>query len=181
MEPGFDVLVIDDDRDVVNAARLALAGEASRIENLLSLETLESRLDSASFDVVLLDMNFGAGISDGRGGIEGLTRIQSADPTLAVVLMTAYAGVTLAVESLKRGAVDFVMKPWRNDHLIETLRAAIEVTHQRRQSESLRLDTIEKQTIERALQRHQGNISLAAAALGLSRAALYRRKARYDL
>jgi two-component system response regulator RegA len=74
-----------------------------------------------------------------------------------------------------------VMKPWRNDRLIEAVEAAAETTRRRRVEESLTLDKIERQTIERVLLRHQGNISMAAEALGLSRAALYRRKARYGL
>jgi two-component system, response regulator RegA len=179
MSPGFNVLVVDDDRDILHAARLALSSIAT-VHTSQSLDAMGLKMEQDSFDAVLLDMNF-AEHRDGREGLDGLARVQHLDASLSVVLMTAYAGVTLAVESLKRGAVDFVMKPWRNDRLAEAIHSAAALTQRRRHDEALPLDAVERLTIERALQRHQGNISLAAAALGLSRAALYRRKARYDL
>jgi DNA-binding NtrC family response regulator len=95
--------------------------------------------------------------------------------------MTAYGGVSLAVEALKRGAVDFVLKPWRNDRLVEIVLSAVKKTGERREAENVDLETLEKSAIERALHRHDGNISLAAAALGLSRAALYRRLSKHGL
>jgi DNA-binding NtrC family response regulator len=179
-QPGA-VLVVDDDPDVLQAARFALAGIATRVETLSSPQSLDEILSSQSLDAVLLDMNFTLQRNTGAEGLDTLLRIQRADPTLAVVMMTAYAGVALAVESLKKGAVDFVMKPWRNDSLKACVSAAWEITGARRAAEGLQLDVVERLTIERALQRHQGNISSAATSLGLSRAALYRRKAKYDL
>jgi DNA-binding NtrC family response regulator len=181
MNAALELLVIEDDPDVVQAVRLALAANSALVQSSTSLDDMETCLNEKSFDAVLLDMNFSNGLRDGREGLDALQRIQAADSTVAVVLMTAYAGVSLAVESLKRGAADFVMKPWRNDRLIEAVEAAAETTRRRRVAESLTLDKIERQTIERVLLRHQGNISMAAEALGLSRAALYRRKARYGL
>jgi two-component system, response regulator RegA len=181
MDTGLAVLVVEDDPDVVQAVRLALFAKGARLHSLDSMQDVEACLESTSLDAVLLDMNLAIGLRDGSDGLEGLRRIQASDPTLAVVLMTAYAGVSLAVESLKRGAADFVMKPWRNDRLVEAVSAAAEITYRRRADENRTLDNIEQQAIERALSRHQGNISVAADALGLSRAALYRRKARYGL
>jgi len=181
MDAALELLVIEDDPDVVQAVRLALATRSARIQSSRSLDDMETCLEQNSFDTVLLDMNFANGLRDGREGLDGLQRILAADAALAVVLMTAYAGVSLAVESLKRGAADFVMKPWRNDRLIEAVEAAAQTTRRRRAAEDLTLDKVERQAIERALLRHQGNISTAADALGLSRAALYRRKARYGL
>jgi two-component system response regulator RegA len=181
MDIGLAVLVVEDDPDVVQAVRLALSAKSARVHSLNSMQDVETCLDSISFDSVLLDMNLAVGLRDGSDGLEGLRRIQAADSTLAVVLMTAYAGVSLAVESLKRGAADFVMKPWRNDRLVEAVSASAKITGRRRADENRTLDNIEQQAIERALARHHGNISAAAGALGLSRAALYRRKARYGL
>jgi DNA-binding NtrC family response regulator len=89
--------------------------------------------------------------------------------------------VTLAVESLKQGAVDFVLKPWHNEKLVAAVTAAVAITRNRRSAETLQLDALERNAIERALARHEGNISSAAAALGLSRAALYRRMAKHGL
>jgi DNA-binding NtrC family response regulator len=89
--------------------------------------------------------------------------------------------VTLAVDALKKGAVDFVLKPWRNDALIAAVQTAMGIARTRREAETIRLDTLERSAVERALARHQGNISSAASALGISRAALYRRIAKHGL
>jgi two-component system response regulator RegA len=175
------VLIIEDDADVQRAARLALAGRCRLIDALNAPGELEGRLEAVSFDVVLLDMNFVAGERSGIAGLDALARLQELDASLAVVLMTAYGGVSLAVEALKRGATDFVLKPWHNDKLIATVTAAAQSTRRRRAAETLNLDTLERSTIERALLQHGGNISLAAAALGLSRPALYRRMSKHGL
>jgi two-component system response regulator RegA len=175
------VLIIEDDTDVQRAARIALAGHCRVIDALNAPSGLEGRLEAVSFDVVLLDMNFVAGERSGSAGLDALSRLQDLDASLAVVLMTAYGGVSLAVEALKRGATDFVLKPWHNDKLIATVVAAAQATRRRRAAETLNLDTLERSTIERALLQHGGNISLAAAALGLSRPALYRRMSKHGL
>jgi two-component system, response regulator RegA len=175
------ILIIEDDADVQRAARIALAGSCKLIEVLDGPEALASRLEAVSFDVVLLDMNFVAGERSGSAGLDALARLQELDASLAVVLMTAYGGVSLAVEALKRGATDFVLKPWRNDKLIAVVLAAAATTRRRRIAETLNLETLERGAIERALLQHGGNISLAAAALGLSRPALYRRMSKHGL
>jgi DNA-binding NtrC family response regulator len=181
MKQASAVLVIDDDPDVLLAARLALTGDVERVDTEPSVEGLDRRLADASYDVALVDMNFVAGCRDGQQGLDALGRILQIDPTLSVVLMTAYGGVTLAVEALKRGATDFVLKPWRNDKLVAAVVAAANLTRGRRNAQTLELDALERQAIERALARHERNITLAAAALGLSRAALYRRMAKHGL
>jgi DNA-binding NtrC family response regulator len=175
------VLIIEDDPDVQRAARIALAGDRTVIETLHSPAGLAEKLDATNFNVVLLDMNFVAGERSGTAGLNALAQLQELDASLAVVLMTAYGGVSLAVEALKCGATDFVLKPWRNDKLIATVAAAAASTRRRRAAETLNLDTLERGAIERALLQHAGNISLAAAALGLSRPALYRRMSKHGL
>jgi DNA-binding NtrC family response regulator len=175
------IVIVEDDADVQRAARIALAGSCRLIDVLDTPEALASRLEAVSFDVVLLDMNFVAGDRSGATGLDALARLQQLDPSLAVVLMTAYGGVSLAVEALKHGATDFVLKPWRNDKLIATVLAAAAATRRRRTAQTLNLDRLERGTIERALLQHGGNISLAAAALGLSRPALYRRMSKHGL
>jgi DNA-binding NtrC family response regulator len=174
------LLIADDDADVRRAARLALAAQADATE-AASLEEMTARLAGGAFDVVLLDMNFVLGEHSGRDGLDGLARIRSTDPTLSVVLMTAFGAVSLAVEALKRGGADFILKPWRNDALVAAVQAAASQTQTQRRGESLELDSIERTTIEKALQRHDGNIAQAAVALGLSRPALYRRMGKYGL
>ncbi len=174
------VLVVEDDPDVRRSARVALSYVA-RVEAIESLELLEDALAGTVFDAVLLDMNFVIGQRSGAAGLDGLARVQAFDPTLAVVLMTAYGGVTLAVDALKRGAADFVLKPWHNEKLVAAVTAAAQLTRTRRKDETLQLDALERSAIERALTRHHGNISSAAAALGISRAALYRRMSKHGL
>jgi len=182
MNTGAGILIIDDDADVQHAARVALTGEFARVDMLAAPdESLEARLLDARYDVVLLDMNFVAGERSGSAGLDTLDRIRSCDSTLAVVLMTAYGGVQLAVAALKRGAADFVLKPWHNEKLISTVAAAATATRARREAEAQTLDQLEKGAIERALARAAGNISVAANSLGLSRPALYRRMSKHGL
>ncbi|WP_293679387.1 response regulator [uncultured Phenylobacterium sp.] len=179
MASNLSYLIVDDDADVLKAAVMALAGPALVVEALAAPEGLEARAPAC--DAVLLDMNFAAGARDGAEGFDGLARLRAADPALSVVLMTTYGGVKLAVEALKQGAVDFVLKPWRNEALAETMRAAAALTAERRAGSQLNLDAIERRAIERALALYEGNVSRAAAVLGLTRPALYRRMERHGL
>lgn len=173
-------LIVDDDPDVLKAAAAALQHDAQRVDVAESPADLAER--AHLYDAVLLDMNFAAGARDGAEGLDSLARLQAADPALSVVLMTTYGGVALAVEALKRGAADFVLKPWRNDALVQAMQAAAELTVQRRASgAALNLDELERRAIERALAVYDGNVSHAAAALGLTRPALYRRMERHGL
>jgi DNA-binding NtrC family response regulator len=181
MDTAAAILVVDDDPDVALAARYALSGLAERIDSAGSLEGLEQTLAAGAYAAVLLDMNFVAGESGGRAGLDGLARIRAADPTLAVVLMTAYGGVQLAVEALKRGAADFVLKPWKNDRLVEALTAAGTLTQSRRAARAATLDDLEREAIRQALADNGGNISKAAAALGVTRPALYRKIEKHGL
>ena len=181
MSPLGPVLVLDDDPDVLKAAGLALARAAERVELASSPEEVLPILAAQQIDAILLDMNFAPGEHSGGAGLDMLEQIQSADPCVSVVLMTVYGGVSLAVEALKRGAGDFVLKPWRNDKLVAAVTAAAQLTHARRKQETLQLDALERSAIERALTRHHGNISSAAIALGISRAALYRRMSKHGL
>lgn len=181
MEKQGRVLIVEDDQDVARAARVALTAHVEEVRAIASVTALDEQLASGTFDAVLLDMNFAVGARSGGEGLAALPRIRSVDPHLSVVLMTAYGGVALAVEALKQGATDFVLKPWRNDKLIEVVTAAMALTQSRRAADTLDLEVIERAAIERALTRHSGNISLAAATLGLSRAALYRRISKHGL
>jgi DNA-binding NtrC family response regulator len=181
MSGSATILIAEDDADVLRAARIALTPHAARVETIRAVDGLDQVLASGPFDVVLLDMNFVSGDRSGGDGMNALARTQAFDPCLAVVLMTAYGGVALAVEALKRGAADFILKPWRNDKLVAAVAAAANITRSRREKETQHLDAVERGAIERALARHEGNISLAASELGLSRPALYRRMAKHGL
>jgi DNA-binding NtrC family response regulator len=174
------LLIVDDDPDVLKAAAATLARSAERVDTQLSPEGVAER--AHLYDAVLLDMNFAAGARDGAEGLDTLGRLHEADPALSVVLMTTYGGVALAVQALKRGAADFVLKPWRNEALADAMRAAAALTVERRASgAALNLDDMERRAIVRALSLYEGNVSHAAAALGLTRPALYRRMERHGL
>jgi len=179
VERAQSYLVVDDDADVLKAAAAALARPGLGVETLASPDGLAAKAPGA--DAVLLDMNFLVGARSGAEGFDALSQLQSADPALSVVLMTTFGGVSLAVEALKRGAVDFVLKPWRNEALAQAMAAAAQLTVERRAGAALNLDHLERRTIARALAIHDGNVSRAAAALGLTRPALYRRMARHGL
>lgn len=182
MNTESTLLIIEDDPDVQRAARIALAGEFTAIDTLNEPSNdLEARLTTSPCEVVLLDMNFIIGERSGNAGLDALTRIRVCDSSISVVLMTAYGGVQLAVAALKRGAADFVLKPWHNEKLVATVAAAAAATRARRAEEALTLDQLERGAIERALAKADGNISNAATALGLSRPALYRRMSKHGL
>jgi DNA-binding NtrC family response regulator len=173
------VLIVDDKPDVHLAIRLALEPHVARIDGTLSPEGVAAMIGATSYDCVLLDMNFAAGERSGRAGLDALAAIRAIDPNVAILFMTAFGAVSLAVESLKRGADDFLLKPWRNDALVAAVRAAAART--RAEREGATLDGIERLAIDRALDRHDGNIARAAASLGVSRPALYRRMAKHGL
>jgi DNA-binding NtrC family response regulator len=117
-------VVVDDDPDIALAARLALRGMFERVETLDSPAELINLMKSESPDAVLLDLNFGRGKTDGREGLDYLSRIIAIDPDAAVVIITAHGGVSIAVEAIKAGASDFVAKPWSNERLEATVRSA---------------------------------------------------------
>ena len=179
MERLNAILVIDDKPEVHQAVALALEPWVERVESAESPEAVPALMASTRFDCALLDMNFAAGERSGREGMTALEMIKAADPALAVILMTAYGAVSLAVESLKRGASDFLLKPWRNEALVAAVREAAVRTEAARAGTSL--DALERSAIASALGRHDGNIAQTAAALGVTRPALYRRIAKHGL
>jgi len=179
MEPMPSLLIVDDDADVLEAAQLALWNHAMRIDAASSLDVAEDYMRQTTYDCVLLDMNFAAGRRSGAEGIDALGRIGTIDPMVSVVMMTAYGAVTLAVASLKAGAHDFLLKPWRNDSLISAVTTA--ATRTRAMRAPTTLDALERSALIETLQRHKGNLTQAARSLGLSRPALYRRVAKHGL
>lgn len=179
MARNLTYLVVDDDPDVLKAAVMALSGPGVEVQSAATPHGIEAKAPNC--DAVLLDMNFAIGARDGAEGFDSLARLRVADPALSVVLMTTFGGVSLAVEALKRGAVDFVLKPWRNEALTQAMRAAAELTAERRAGAPLNLEALERRAIERALALHEGNVSRAAVVLGLTRPALYRRMERHGL
>lgn len=133
MGASFDLAVIvDDDPDIALAARLALRHVFAEIIVLDTPGELIALLGQRSPDVLLLDLNFERGATDGREGLALLARVVEIDPELAVVIITAHGGIGIAVEAIKRGATDFVSKPWSNERLAATVRTAAALRAERR-------------------------------------------------
>lgn len=124
MKKSGNILIVDDNRGVLSALQLLLKPYFDRIEVLSSPAGLNAALHNGAWQVVLLDMNFTAGINNGNEGLYWLSEIKRQKPRLPVVLFTAYADIDLAVRGIKEGAADFIVKPWDNAKLIETLLAA---------------------------------------------------------
>jgi DNA-binding NtrC family response regulator len=118
------LLIADDNKGILNALQVLLNGEFNRIKTISGPNSLLSELHSTDYDVVLLDMNFKAGINTGNEGLFWLREIKKKFPAVEVIMITAYGDVELAVKALKEGAADFVLKPWDNGKLVATLRAA---------------------------------------------------------
>jgi two-component system response regulator HydG len=119
------VLIIDDDTDVLTAVRLLLKHEVKEIVTEKNPDNLRTHLGKQNFDAILLDMNFTASINTGNEGLYWLRKIKELKPDAAVIMITAYGAIDLAIRSLKEGATDFVVKPWHNEKLLATLKEAI--------------------------------------------------------
>ena len=132
------ILIVDDNRNVLGALRIFLESHFEEVFLLSSPTGLLSTLKEKAPDVVLLDMNFSAGINSGNEGLFWLAEVKKIDPELPVVLFTAYADIELAIRALKEGATDFVVKPWDNTKLLATLQAALELRLSRREVKRLR-------------------------------------------
>jgi len=132
------LLIVDDDDDILTAARLLLRRSIGEVITCRRPEEVPDLLQQHDFDAVLLDMNFGPGESSGKQGLEWLGRILQIDPTMVVVMITAHGSVDTVVEAMKRGATDFVAKPWQNEKVVATISAAVELHRSRKETRSLR-------------------------------------------
>ncbi|MFA5649311.1 MAG: sigma-54 dependent transcriptional regulator [Bacteroidales bacterium] len=122
-----NVLIVDDNKNVLVALEMLLTSEFDRVHCISNPNLLLSELQNQRYNLVLLDMNFKAGVNTGNEGIYWLQRIKENQPHISVVLITAYGDVELAVKALKAGATDFVLKPWDNPKLIATVRSALQL------------------------------------------------------
>jgi len=119
------ILVVDDDLDVLTAVRLLLKTEAANVVIEKNPENIRSLLSKQDFDIILLDMNFNSSINTGNEGLFWLKKLKEFGSKAAVIMITAYGDIDLAVRSLKEGARDFVVKPWHNEKLIGTIKEAL--------------------------------------------------------
>ena len=121
------ILVADDQPDVLEALRLLLKAEGYQIETVKSPAAVIKALEARDFSLVLMDLNYARDTTSGQEGLDLLNRIQTIDTSLPVVVMTAWASVDVAVEAMRRGAKDFITKPWENPRLIAIVRNQIEL------------------------------------------------------
>jgi DNA-binding NtrC family response regulator len=132
------ILIVDDNKNVLTALRILLENYFETVTLLSSPKQIYTLLREATPDIVLLDMNFSAGINSGNEGLFWLSEIKKQDADMPVVLFTAYADIDLAVKALKQGATDFVVKPWDNAKLIASLQAAFSLRESRNSVRQLR-------------------------------------------
>ena len=167
------ILVVDDNPSILTAMRYLLDNVFERILTLSQPEEILMKMAQEEIDIVLLDMNFTLGVNNGQEGLFWLRTIRKQHPQTPVVLLTAYADVSLAVRGLKSGAADFITKPWDNDELVRKLKDVLDM-----QNEIVTLDEMEKDHIRRTIDHCHGNLSQAAELLGITRQTLYNKMKR---
>ncbi|MDE6689148.1 MAG: response regulator [Prevotella sp.] len=184
------LLIIDDNVAVLRSLKLVLNDVFDQVVTMSNPQLLPALLSNNDVDAVLLDMNFNAQKLDGSEGLLWLELIKKRDNPPAVVMITAFGDVPLAVEAMKRGAEDFITKPWDNDELIEKLHKAIAkrdrnmeeqrlmaeahiIKEREKDQESMTLEELKAQHIKRIIKEANGNLTLAAERLGINRQTLY--------
>jgi DNA-binding NtrC family response regulator len=155
-EGSHSILVVDDDEDILTAAKLLLKRKFGHVQTCADPAQIPSLLSANNFDVILLDMNFSPGESSGEQGFVWLGRILELDPDAVVVMITAHGNLDVAVEAMKHGATDFIAKPWQNEKVVATLSAAVKLRVSRAETKSLK----------------RSNRALAAASAGSEQALL---------
>jgi DNA-binding NtrC family response regulator len=202
---AFRVLVADDQSDVVAALRLLLGSQDIAVLAAASPMEALSIASHQPIDAALVDLNFEKGRTSGDQGLDLVSGLVNAHPTLPVIVMTAWSSGTLVMDALQRGARDFVEKPWNDSRLTALVRSHAQLgralrrvgeleteVHELRSQTgtpassgstlpNMRLLEVEGFLVRRAMEHHQGNVSRAARTLGLSRSALYRRLERHKL
>jgi DNA-binding NtrC family response regulator len=133
------ILIIDDDRDVLESARMFLKQDFSAVTVEENPARIPALLREREYEVILLDMNFKKGVNDGEEGFYWLSQILSIDRDAVVILITAYGEVDLAVKAMKNGATDFILKPWKNQKLLGTMNAALQLRSSKKQVAKLQV------------------------------------------
>lgn len=195
---NYHIVIIDDNKAVLQSLKLILEGVFAQVTTHTYPNILPTVLNGGKVDAVLLDMNFTSQRLDGEEGITWLKYIKSQPNPPAVVLITAFGDINLAVNSLKEGAEDFITKPWDNDELIEKLLKAIETcaenrlkTQKMREADYLKdkeemvrqmtLDEMEKQHIVDIMEECEYNMKEVAVRLDISRQTLYNKMKKYGM
>ncbi|MUH34968.1 sigma-54-dependent Fis family transcriptional regulator [Zobellia amurskyensis] len=132
------ILIIDDNKSLLSALEILLQFEYKHIEAISNPNQIPSFPNLVDIDIVLLDMNFSAGVNTGNEGLYWLRELKKKAPQTSVIMMTAYGAVDLAVKALKEGASDFILKPWNNDKLLATVKAAYELRKSKKEVTQLK-------------------------------------------
>ncbi len=194
----YNIAVIDDNQAVLKTLKLVLKGVFAKVFTLPHPHSLPALLESEKIDAILLDMNFSAQKLDGEEGLCWLRYIKNHPNPPAVVLITAFGDISLAVNSMHEGAEDFVTKPWDNEELIKKLLKAIEKREKQRNQENslneanelkdrsactrmMTLDEVEKQHIIEVMKECEGNLAEASTRLDISRQTLYNKLKKYGV
>ncbi|HET9372892.1 MAG TPA: response regulator [Vicinamibacterales bacterium] len=199
----FRVLVADDQRDVVDAIRLLLTANDFQVTGAATPAEALSLARDTAFDLALIDLNYEKGRTSGEQGLELIASLLKHTPSMSVVVMTAWGSIEVALEAMRRGARDFVEKPWDDTRMIALMRVQAELGRSLRriaelEAENRRLKAretggvggalgtmkvleAEGLLVRQAMEQHGGNVSRAARTLGLSRSALYRRLERHKI
>lgn len=182
------IVIADDNRSVLTAVSLLLRPFFKNVVTLTSPVHLLATVKAEHPDCVLLDMNFRSAVNNGNEGLYWLGRLRESSPDVPVVLFTAYADIRLAVQGIKAGASEFVVKPWDNNELLETLLTVSQPRNDARmeapralQPENSSLAAMERERIEQGIISERGNMTRVANRLGISRQTLYNKIKRYGL
>jgi len=137
-KPGGTILIVDDNQDILQAAQLLLKPYIATIVTEQNPNMIPVHMHQHKFDAILLDMNFARDVSSGQEGFDWLNRILELDQSSTVIMMTAFGDVNMAVQAIKMGATDFVLKPWQNEKLMATVNAAMKLSAKTTETEELR-------------------------------------------
>lgn len=154
------LLIVDDNKSVISALEMMLQYEVEKLVSISSPKRIHEALEQHEIDIVLLDMNFQAGINSGNEGLFWLKEILKHDNYISVVMITAYGDVELAVKALREGAIDFILKPWDNDKLLATINAAWKLRSSRKEALILKNDN---QFLKKEMKRGEEKIVLGAS------------------
>lgn len=164
------ILVIDDNKGVLSALEFLLQSEFKTITTISNPNKITSISNLKEYDIILLDMNFSAGVNTGNEGFYWLKRIKEIAKDASVIMITAHGDVEMAVRSLKEGALDFVLKPWDNKKMLATIKAAYQLVNSRRQIKVL---TQKEKNLKQIINQHQkeiiGNSSAITDVLKITR------------
>ncbi len=160
MQKKVKLLIADDDKNILKSLSILLENDFEKVDTISNPNLIISSFQKENYDVVLLDMNFSAGINSGNEGIYWLNEILKIDKQAIVVMITAYGDVDIAVKALKEGATDFISKPWNNEKLITTLKSALKIRSSQIEINKLNKD---KQNLSEELNKSEKILGTSAA------------------